>query len=46
MVAYRFEDSRSGDCVARHLAGFSGLLQVDVYRPTTGSPKAPAPMMV
>src|SRR4051794_3301442 len=21
MVAYRFEDSRSGDCVARHLAG-------------------------
>ena len=31
MVAYRFEDSRSGDCVARHLAGFSGLLQVDGY---------------
>ena len=31
MVAYRFEDSRSGECVARHLAGFSGLLQVDGY---------------
>jgi transposase len=26
MVAYRFEDSRSGDCVARHLAGFAGIL--------------------
>jgi transposase len=45
MVAYRFEDSRSGDCVARHLAGFGGLLQVDGYAATTGSPKAPAPMM-
>src|SRR5499427_331385 len=31
MVAYRFEDSRSGDCVARHLAGFAGILQVDGY---------------
>ena len=31
MVAYRFEDSRSSNCVARHLAGFSGLLQVDGY---------------
>jgi transposase len=31
MVAYRFEDSRSGDCVARHLSGFGGLLQVDGY---------------
>jgi transposase len=31
MVAYRSEDSRSGDCVARHLAGFGGLLQVDGY---------------
>jgi transposase len=29
MVAYRFEGSRSGDCVARHLAGFGG--QVDGY---------------
>jgi len=29
MVAYRFEDSRGGDCVERHLAGYSGLLQVD-----------------
>ena len=31
MVAYRFEDSRSGDCVARHLSGFAGVLQVDGY---------------
>ncbi len=31
MVAYRFEDSRSGDCVARHLNGYSGILQVDGY---------------
>ena len=29
MVAYRFEDSRGGDCVERHLAGYAGLLQVD-----------------
>jgi transposase len=29
MVAYRFEDSRGGDCVERHLAGYNGLLQVD-----------------
>ena len=31
MVAYRFEDSRGGDCVARHMAGFAGILQVDGY---------------
>ena len=31
MVAYRFEDSRGGDCVARHLAGYRGILQVDGY---------------
>ena len=31
MVAYRFEDSRSGDCVARHLDGYQGILQVDGY---------------
>jgi transposase len=31
MVAYRFEDSRAGDCVARHLAGYGGILQVDGY---------------
>ena len=31
MVAYRFEESRGGDCPARHLAGFSGLLQIDGY---------------
>jgi transposase len=31
MVAYRFEDSRSGDCVRRHLRGYRGILQVDGY---------------
>lgn len=29
MAAYRFEDSRGGDSVERHLAGYGGLLQVD-----------------
>jgi hypothetical protein len=31
MVAYRFEDSRSGECVRRHLGGYDGILQVDGY---------------
>jgi hypothetical protein len=31
MLAYRFEDSRGGECVERHLAGFAGILQVDGY---------------
>jgi transposase len=31
MVAYRFEDSRSGQCVRRHLEGYGGILQVDGY---------------
>ncbi|MEY4891144.1 MAG: hypothetical protein RIQ75_2274 [Pseudomonadota bacterium] len=31
MVAYRFEDSRSGECVRRHLHGYRGILQVDGY---------------
>lgn len=31
MVTYRFEDSRSGDCVARHLEGYRGILQIDGY---------------
>lgn len=31
MVAYRFEDSRSGGCVARHPNGYHGILQVDGY---------------
>ncbi|KRQ94515.1 hypothetical protein CQ12_37495 [Bradyrhizobium jicamae] len=31
MVAYRFEDSRGGECVERHLAGLTGILQVDSY---------------
>ncbi|MFK4654123.1 hypothetical protein ABIF97_004057 [Bradyrhizobium japonicum] len=29
VVDYRFEDSRSCECVERHLTGFSGILQVD-----------------
>jgi transposase len=38
MVAYRFEDSRSGDCVASHLEGYRGILQVDVCgRPLNAS---------
>ena len=31
MVVYRFEDSRSGACVARHLEGYRGIVQVDGY---------------
>lgn len=31
MVAYRFEDSRAGACVDKHLAGYRGILQVDGY---------------
>lgn len=31
MVAYRFEDSRSGACAVRHLHGYRGILQVDGY---------------
>lgn len=31
MVAYRFEDSRGGECVARHIEGYRGILQVDGY---------------
>ncbi|MER9964945.1 IS66 family transposase, partial [Mesorhizobium sp. M0045] len=31
IVAYRFEDSRAGECVARHLDGYRGILQVDGY---------------
>lgn len=31
MVAYRFEDSRGGECVERHLVGFTGILHVDGY---------------
>ena len=42
MVAYCFEDSRSGDCVARHLAGFTGILQVDGYAAYTQLAKAKA----
>jgi len=42
MVAYRFEDSRGADCVARHLAGFSGILQVDGYSAYTNLAKARA----
>jgi transposase len=42
MVAYRFEDNRGADCVARHLAGFSGILQVDGYSAYTNLAKARA----
>lgn len=31
MAAYRFEDSRAGECIARHLNGYRGILQVDGY---------------
>ncbi|HTR14637.1 MAG TPA: IS66 family transposase [Roseiarcus sp.] len=43
MVAYRFEDSRSGDCVVRHLGDFRGILQCDGYagyRKLAGVPRA------
>lgn len=42
MVAYRFEDSRGGDYVARHMAGFTGILQVDGYSAYTQLAKAKA----
>ncbi|CAH2409277.1 transposase [Mesorhizobium escarrei] len=42
MVAYRFEDGRGGDCVARHMAGFTGILQVDGYSAYTQLAKAKA----
>ncbi len=31
LVAYRFEDSQSGDCVRRHLGNYRGILQVNGY---------------
>jgi transposase len=31
LAAYKFEDSRSDDCVVRHLAGYRDILQVDGY---------------
>ncbi len=43
MVAYRFEDSRSGDCAARHLGDYRGILQCDGYagyRKIAGGPHA------
>ena len=43
MVAYRFEDSRSGDCAARHLGDFRGILQCDGYagyRKLASAPRA------
>ena len=42
MVAYRFEDSRGGDCVARHMRGFTGILQVVGYSAYTQLAKAKA----
>ncbi|WP_434520169.1 IS66 family transposase [Methylosinus sporium] len=41
MVAYRFEESRSGDCAARHLGDYRGILQCDGYagyRKLAGAP--------
>ena len=41
MVAYRYEDSRSGDCAARHLGDYRGILQCDGYagyRKLAGAP--------
>ncbi len=43
MVAYRFEDSRSGDCAARHLGDYRGILQCDGYvgyRKLASTPRA------
>jgi transposase len=43
MVAYRFEDSRSGDCAARHLGDYRGILQCDGYagyRKLAGGPRS------
>jgi len=42
MVAYRFEDSRGADCATRHLAGFTGILQVDGYSAYTSLAKTRA----
>jgi transposase len=42
MVAYRFEDSRGAECVARHLFGFGGILQVDGYSAYTNLAKTRA----
>lgn len=42
MVAYRFEDSRGTQCVARHLVGFNGILQVDGYTAYTSLAKTRA----
>ena len=42
MVAYRFEDSHGSACVARHMAGFAGILQVDGYSAYTKLAKANA----
>ncbi|WP_281932789.1 IS66 family transposase [Methylocystis iwaonis] len=43
MVAYRYEDSRSGDCAARHLGDYRGILQCDGYagyRKLSSAPQA------
>lgn len=47
MVAYRFEDGRGGENVERHLAGYTGLLQVDgwhAYNRLTDSRRAGGPL--
>jgi hypothetical protein len=45
MVAYRFDDSRAGDCVVRHLDSYRGILQVDGFLPITALHGQTAAMM-
>lgn len=47
MVAYRFEDSRGGESVERHLRDYTGLLQVDgwsAYNRLADAKRAGGPM--
>lgn len=38
MVGYSFEGGRGDDCVDRHLAGFTGILQANGYPAIIGPP--------
>lgn len=44
MVAYRFEDSRAGDRVARHLSGYRGIFRLTAMVPITSLPDLTAAM--
>lgn len=44
MVAYRFEDSRGGECVERHLVGFPAFCRSTAMPPIIGSRDRRAPM--